>query len=158
MFTKADLLARLQNGDSIEDIANEMTDALNAAKDEYLAIQEEQAKVEAAEKEAAMKAEAEKKAKREAMFEVLSAVGRYADVAGLDVADILSIEYTDEALDEYCAQVDTMLELAKSLEALSQLQFGSPVEKDEKATCAASAPQASSTGLEWIDFFQSFFE
>ena len=154
MFTKADLLARLQNGDSIEDIANEMTDALNAAQDEYLAIQEEQAK----EKEAAMKAEAEKKAKREAMFEVLSAVGRYADAAGLDVADILSIEYTDEALDEYCAQVDTMLELAKSLEALSQLQFGGPVEKDEKATCAASAPQASSTGLEWIDFFQSFFE
>lgn len=106
MINKAELLARLQNGDSIEDIANEMTDALNAAKDEYIAIQEEKAKVAAAEKEAAQKAEMEKLAKREAMFEVLSAVGRYALVAGVDVSDILSIEYTDEQLDEYCAHVD----------------------------------------------------
>ena len=155
MFNKADLLARLQNGDSIEDIANEMTDALNAAKDEYLAIQEEQAKAAAAEKEAAKKAEAEKLAKREAMFEVLSAVGRYADVAGIDVSDFLSIEYTDEQLDEYCAQVDSMLELAKSLEMLGQLYFNKGPKEEESAD---SAPQVSSNGLEWIDFFQSFFE
>lgn len=155
MINKAELLARLQNGDSIEDIANEMTDALNAAKDEYIAIQEEKAKAAAAEKEAAQKAETEKLAKREAMFEVLSATARYADVAGMDVSDLLSIEYTDEQLDEYCAHVDNLLELVKSLEALEQLYFKAPKE-DESAGTASTATQ-DRDDAEWIKLFNSFF-
>ena len=155
MVNKAELLARLQNGDSIEDIANEMTDALNAAKDEYIAIQEEKAKAAAAEKEAAKKAEAEKLAKREAMFEVLSAVGRYADVAGMDVSEFLSIEYTDEQLDEYCAHVDNLLELVKSLEALEQLYFKAP--KEDKSAGIASTASQDRDDAEWLKIFNSFF-
>ena len=155
MVNKAELLARLQNGDSIEDIANEMTDALNAAKDEYIAIQEEKAKAAAAEKEAAQKAEIEKLAKREAMFEVLSAVARYADVAGMDVSDLLSMEYTDEQLDEYCGHVDSLLELVKSLEALEQLYYKAPKESESAGT--ASTATQNQGASEWIDFFNSFF-
>ena len=155
MFNKAELLARLQNGDSIEDIANEMTDVLNAAKDEYIAIQEEKAKAAAAEKEAAKKAEIEKLAKREAMFDVLSAVARYADVAGLDVTEFLSAEYAEEELDKYCAHVDGLLELAKSLEMLEQLYFKTP-RGDESAESASTAAQ-DQNDAEWVKIFNSFF-
>ena len=35
MFTSEDILARLQNGDSVDEIATEMANALNAAKTSY---------------------------------------------------------------------------------------------------------------------------
>ena len=54
MVNSKDILARLQNGESAEAIANELITALNNANDEYNKAQ------------AAQKAEAEAKAKREA--------------------------------------------------------------------------------------------
>ena len=38
MFTKADILARLQNGDTVDDIAAEMAAALNEAEAEKKAL------------------------------------------------------------------------------------------------------------------------
>lgn len=55
MFNSKDILARLQAGERIEDIAQSAADALNSAKAEY-------DKIEAEKKAAAAKAEAEKKA------------------------------------------------------------------------------------------------
>ena len=55
MFDSKDILARLQAGERIEDIAQKAADALNSAKAEY-------DKIEAEKKAAAAKAEAEKKA------------------------------------------------------------------------------------------------
>ena len=54
MVNSKDILARLQNGEKAEDIANELVSALNDANNEYKKVQ------------AAQKAEAEAKAKREA--------------------------------------------------------------------------------------------
>ncbi len=54
MFDSKDILARLQAGERIEDIAQKAADALNSAKAEY-------DKIEAEKKAAAAKAEAEKK-------------------------------------------------------------------------------------------------
>ena len=54
MVNSKDILARLQNGERAEDIANELVSALNDANNEYKRVQ------------AAQKAEAEAKAKREA--------------------------------------------------------------------------------------------
>ena len=55
MYTKNDIMARLQKGDDPQTIANEIADTLNAALKEY-----EESKVEAAKKEAAAKKDAEK--------------------------------------------------------------------------------------------------
>lgn len=62
MYTKEDIVARLQNGESMDSILNEMTGVINAANEEYNAKKVE------AEKKAA--AEAQKKAdtaKKEAL-------------------------------------------------------------------------------------------
>lgn len=58
MFNSKDILARLQAGERIEDIAQSAADALNSAKAEY-------DKIEAEKKAAAAKAEAEKKVLQE---------------------------------------------------------------------------------------------
>lgn len=55
MYTKNDIMARLQKGDDPQAIANEIADTLNAALKEY-----EESKAEAAKKEAAVKKDAEK--------------------------------------------------------------------------------------------------
>ena len=55
MYTKNDIMARLQKGDDPQAIANEIADTLNAALKEY-----EENKAEAAKKEAAAKKDAEK--------------------------------------------------------------------------------------------------
>src|SRR5574344_598539 len=55
MYTKNDIMARLQKGDDPQAIANEIADTLNAALAEY-----EESKAEAAKKEAAAKKDAEK--------------------------------------------------------------------------------------------------
>ena len=55
MYTKNDIMARLQKGDDPQTIANEIADTLNAALKEY-----EESKAEVAKKEAAAKKDAEK--------------------------------------------------------------------------------------------------
>lgn len=55
MYTKNDIIARLQKGDDPQAIANEIADTLNAALKEY-----EESKEEAAKKEAVAKKDAEK--------------------------------------------------------------------------------------------------
>lgn len=66
MFDTKDILARLQAGERIEDIAQSAADALNSAKAEYDKIE--------AEKKAAAKAEAEKKALQKKKEEGVSGI------------------------------------------------------------------------------------
>ena len=95
MVNSKEILTRLQNGESAEDIANELIAALNDANDEYNKAQ------------AAQKAEAEAKAKRETK--------KIADMQ--DIVDLLHdfcVEYycdnyedikaVDEAFDELTAE------------------------------------------------------
>ena len=115
MITREEIMKELAAGNSIEDIANAITNTINEANITY----QKQVKEEA---EAAAKVEAVKCAKRAAMWDVVSALANYADVSGLDIEEFFD-GLTDEQLDDYCQQIDAMLEFAKSMAKLADLQF-----------------------------------
>lgn len=123
-YTPEDILARLQAGATIDELAQEFTDALNDAK----ALQEEEAK----------KAEAEaraKSARRTAMQNLIDALGVYIDFTDnqeyKDYFDdkILEIQEDEEQLDKMCDSVDQILEFAVSLDNMVKLTF--PLQKEE---------------------------
>ena len=141
MFDKADILARLQNGDSMDEIAKEMTDALNAAHADY---------------ESAKQADAEAtrvmNAKRVAVDGMLDCLCDFLVAAGEEemIEDLKDVD-TDVVVD----MLDSAVELAKTLEKLGNLEFaGLPiplsiprVEKKEdckcgKGDCGCSKPDA----------------
>ena len=113
MFTKADILARLQNGDTVDDIAAEMADVLNAAEAEKRALDAELA---AKEKEETRVIEA----KRAAVNHMLDAVCDYLVAAGEDdfIKDLKEID-TDKVIE----MLDGSIKMAKSLEKLKDLEF-----------------------------------
>ena len=113
MFTKADILARLQNGDTVDAIAAEMAAALNEAEAEKRALDAELA---AKEKEETRVLEA----KRAAIDDMLDAVCDYLVAAGEDdfIDDLKEID-TDKVIE----LLDGSIEMAKSLEKLKELQF-----------------------------------
>ena len=109
MFTKEDILARLQNGDSMDEIAKEMTDALNAAQADY---------------ESAKQADAEAnrviEAKRQAVDMILDGVCDFLVASGKDkfIEDIKDID-TDDVID----MLDSAIELGETLDKLKDLEF-----------------------------------
>ena len=113
MFTKADILARLQNGETADDIALEMATALNEATAEKEALDAEKV---AKEKEETRVLEA----KRVAVDDMLDAVCDYLVASGEGdlITDIKDIE-TDKVIE----MLDGSIEMAKSLEKLKDLQF-----------------------------------
>ena len=140
MFTKEDILARLQNGDSMDEIAKEMSDALNAAHADY---------------ESAKQADAEAtrvmNAKRVAVDGMLDCLCDFLVVAGEDelIEDLKDVD-TDVVVD----MLDSVIELTKTLEKLGNLEFlGMPfpmavpkVEKKEecKGDCGSIKPASFS--------------
>ena len=112
-FTKADILARLQNGDTVDDIAAEMAAALNEAEAEKKALDAELA---AKEKEETRVVEA----KRVAVDNMLDAVCDYLVAAGEGdfIEDLKEID-TDKVIE----MLDDSIKVAKSLEKLKGLEF-----------------------------------
>ena len=113
MFTKEDILARLQNGETADAIAQEMANALNEATAEKEVLDAELA---AKEKEETRVLEA----KRAAVDDILDALADYLVAAGEGeyVKDIAEIK-TDKVIE----MLDGSIEMAKSLEKLKDLQF-----------------------------------
>ena len=113
MFTKEDILARLQNGETAEDIALEVATALNEAEAEKKALDAE--KVAKEREEARVSA-----AKRVAVNDMLDAVCDYLVAAGEDdfIKDLNEID-TDKVIE----MLDGSIEMAKSLEKLKDLEF-----------------------------------
>ena len=113
MFTKEDILVRLQNGDTVDEIAAEMADALNEAEAEKKALDAELA---AKEKEETRVLEA----KRVAVDGMLDAVCDYLVASGEGdlIKDLNEID-TDKVIE----MLDGSIEMAKSLEKLKDLQF-----------------------------------
>ena len=113
MFTKEDILARLQNGETTDAIAAEMAAALNEAEAEKKALDAEKV---AKEKEEARVLDA----KRAAVDNMLDAVCDYLVASGEGdlVTDIKDIE-TDKVIE----MLDDSIKIAKSLEKLKDLQF-----------------------------------
>ena len=137
MFTKEDILARLQNGDSMDEIAKEMSDALNAAQADY---------------ESAIQADAEAErvmnAKRQAVDGMLDCLCDFLVAAGEEelIEDLKDID-TDVVVD----MLDSAVELAKTLEKLGNLEFaGLPIpiavpkveHKCGKGDCGCNKPDA----------------
>lgn len=113
MFTKEDILARLQNGETTDAIAAEMAAALNEAEAEKKALDAEKV---AKEKEEARVLDA----KRVAVDNMLDAVCDYLVASGEGdlITDIKDIE-TDKVIE----MLDDSIKIAKSLEKLKDLQF-----------------------------------
>lgn len=113
MFTKEDILARLQNGETTDAIAAEMAAALNEAEAEKKALDAEKV---AKEKEETRVLEA----KRVAVDNLLDAVCDYLVASGEGdlITDIKDIE-TDTMIDIF----DDAIGVAKSLEKLKDLEF-----------------------------------
>ena len=123
-YTPEDILSRLQAGATIDELAQEFTDALNDAK----ALQEEEAK----------KAEAEaraKSARRTAMKNLIDALGVYIDFTDnqeyKEYFDdkIFEIQEDEEQLDKMCDSIDQILEFAVSLDSMVKLTF--PLQEEE---------------------------
>ena len=113
MFTKEDILARLQNGETADTIAEEMADMLNEAEAEKKALDVE--KVAKEREEARVSA-----AKRVAVNDMLDAVCDYLVAAGEDdfIEDLKEID-TDKVIE----MLDGSINMAKSLEKLKELEF-----------------------------------
>ena len=112
-FTKEDILARLQNGETTDAIAAEMAAALNEAEAEKKALDAEKV---AKEKEETRALEA----KRVAVDNMLDAVCDYLVASGEGdlITDIKDIE-TDKIIELF----DDSIKMAKSLEKLKDLEF-----------------------------------
>ena len=113
MFTKADILARLQNGETVDTRAAEMAAALNEAEAEKKALDAEKV---AKEKEETRVLEA----KRTAVDNMLDAVADYLVAAG--EGDLVG-ELKEIKTDRVIELLDGSIEMAKSLEKLKGLQF-----------------------------------
>ena len=113
MFTKADILARLQNGETTDTIANEMANLLNEAEAEKKAMD---AQIVAQERENARIMDA----KRAAVDNMLDAICDYLVVAGEgDRIDEVKDIKTDKIID----LLDGTIEMSKRLEKLKGLEF-----------------------------------
>ena len=111
MFTEKEILARLQNGESMDTIANEISSLLNSAKDAYEA--EEAAK--RAEAESAKRVEECKVQEMEDIIELIADWAHtYYDVDE-EVFDLISAEDVIKIIEECKAYVDAMEKLAASL-------------------------------------------
>lgn len=138
-FTKEDILARLQNGETADAIANEMAAALNGAEAEKRALD---AKKEAKEKEETRVLEA----KRVAVNNMLNAVCDYLVASGEGdlVASLRDIE-TDEMIE----MLDESTKMAKNLEKLKNLQF--PLFSDKPRMKKVDADKAIKDFLKGFD-------
>ena len=116
MFTKAEILARLQDGDTVDEIADELAGAINEAQAEYKEIQEQ----EKLDKEAARV----KDAKRQAVLGMIDCLCDYAVAAG-GYEDFLD-ELHDVDVDKIVESIDSILGMVKLLGALDNLEFAAP--------------------------------
>ena len=126
MFNKDDILARLQNGDSVDEIATEMANALNAAKTSYDEAEAKRIEEEKRIAEAQAKANQEREEKRIAVQRIMDALATYAELFGKqDLADKLDA-MEDKDLDEVAEAIDAIIELAEIAEKFKVLEYGNP--------------------------------
>ena len=151
MYNIDDIVARLQKGESLDTIGNELATMLNDAQAKHIAIQKAEEEKRAAEAEKARLAQikAQRTAtRRELLWDVLDAIQRYAGYT--DYAAVID-KWMAEATDEDVAELDAQLiELFKTFEMLAQLNFDlkvltpkqENVQKDVKKVAAVDPNKA----------------
>ena len=111
MFTEKDILARLQNGEDVQDIANEMAALINAANKTYA----DQKAAEEAAKAAAAKTEVQKKEELQSILDLFCDwFGTYYDT---DVAEIKSELKADQVIE----LIDSLKEYMEALKGLESM-------------------------------------
>ena len=105
MFTKEDILSRLQKGDSADAIAAEMSDLLNAAEKEHKDLEAQKAATNFI-----------LSSKREAALELLFALCNYLEVAGYE--DLVP-EVRELSADSVMVTIDESVEMIKALGSLA---------------------------------------
>ena len=120
MYNIDDIVARLQKGESLDTIGNELATMLNDAQAKHIAIQK--AEEEKREKARQDQIKAQRTAtRRELLWDVLEALHKYAGYT--DYAAVLD-KWMAEVTDKDIAELDAqMIELLKTFEVLSQLNF-----------------------------------
>ena len=103
MYSVEDILARLQKGESQEDIVKEFTDAMNKASQEK-AKKDQEAKA--------------KLARKQAGEELIAAVRRYLEIVHPDIA--AEVKYGATATNDYLDLLDNSL---KSIVALKSIDW-----------------------------------
>ena len=147
MYNIDDIVARLQKGESLDTIGNELATMLNDAQAKHIAIQK--AEEEKREKARQDQIKAQRTAtRRELLWDVLDAIQRYAGYT--DYAAVID-KWMAEATDEDVAELDAQLiELFKTFEMLAQLNFDlkvltpkqENVQKDVKKVAAVDPNKA----------------
>ena len=137
MFNSANILERLRNGETPEDIANEMTNALNKAQDELKAEKAKAAQ------------EQEKEEKLDALAErVAATVNEYLEVAaGIKLSD--EERATGEEVRELADSLAPLMDLVKDLKV-------SVSETPHSKTVKVSSPSIKIKSPE--DVFAKFFK
>ena len=147
MYNIDDIVARLQKGESLDTIGNELATMLNDAQAKHIAIQKAEEEKRAAEAEKARQAQ-RTATRRELLWDVLDAIDKYAGYT--DYAAVIE-KWMAEATDEDVAELDAQLiELFKTFEMLAQLNFDLKVltpkqeniQKDAKKVAAVDPNKA----------------
>ena len=115
-FNKADIIARLQKGEKIEDIANEMSEILNNAEADY----------KAAEAQKAAEVSRVEDAKREAVKTMIDGACDYCVAIG---EEKLLAELHEVDIETLVAAIDSYFGMIKALAGLEALEFKVPTEK-----------------------------
>ena len=150
MYNVNDLVAALQSGKTMDQLAAEMTAALNAAQAE--AQRQEEAKRAEAEKAALVEA------KRHAAAKVFGALGAYLEAFHKDstLAQMYAKSTVDtEDLDKLVAQLDETVELFSALGQLADM-IGDPAEIFGVAPTTMAQPKAK-CGTDPIEDFLNQF-
>lgn len=116
-FTKDEIVARLQKGETLDDIAKEIASALNDAQTEY--VNQKNAEEEKKNAEARVYGD-----KVEAIMTILSGLCDYCIAAGEEdmVQDIREVE-----ADTVIEMLDSAIKMTKDMEKLKNLEFkGNP--------------------------------
>ena len=119
-FNKADIIARLQKGEKIEDIANEMSEILNTAEADY----------KAAEAQKAAETSRVEEAKREAVKMIIDGACDYCVAIG---EEELLTELHEVDIDKIVEAIDSWFDMIKALANLETLEFKVPTEKKAAA-------------------------
>lgn len=125
MFDVNEILARLQDGDSVEDVAAEMSKALNAAEQKF---QEEKEKAEKAAEIAALEAEVKLNDLAET---ILLAVDEYLRIKSPEFAETfaeedMSVKEFREMLDDLIDSFAGVISLSSKLKKLEEKKPNKP--------------------------------
>lgn len=157
MYTHDELVNKILNGMSTDDIAKEMTDLLNGAVDEVNAIEAAKAK------EAEEKAEAAKKEKEHQAFldclamDIINAVNEYLKVAAPELAAKAEDVITPEEIHDLVDSIVKLMDLAESWKALEDV-FNSPAVQLKKPVELTGSRLVDKNTMDYQKIMDEFFK